>query len=76
VGFDYFGERFTAACMATGTSSFADFLTASAPQLLPGAPAARQAAGQGAGPDVQHGMLPARDHDRRGRLRRWRHHGR
>jgi proteasome beta subunit len=54
VGFDYFGERFTAACMATGTSSFADFLADSAPQLLPGA----QAAGPGAGPDVPHGMLP------------------
>jgi proteasome beta subunit len=58
VGFDNFGERFTAACMATGTSSFADFLAASAPHLLPGAPGGPQAAGQGAGPDVQHGMLP------------------
>ena len=62
MGFDYFGERFTAACMATGTSSFADFLTASAPGLLPGAgyqagqvaggPSGR---GQGAGPDLPHG---------------------
>jgi proteasome beta subunit len=58
VGFDYFGERFTAACMATGTSSFADFLADSAPQLLPGASGGRQAAGQGAGPDVPAGMLP------------------
>jgi proteasome beta subunit len=58
VGFDYFGERFTAACMATGSSSFADFLAASAPQLLPAAPGGPQAAGPGAGPDVQHGMLP------------------
>jgi proteasome beta subunit len=58
VGFDYFGERFTAACMATGTSSFADFLAASAPHLLPGAPGGPQAAGQGAGPDVPPGMLP------------------
>jgi proteasome beta subunit len=58
VGFDYFGERFTAACMATGTSSFADFLAASAPQLLPGASGGPQAAGPGAGQDVQHGMLP------------------
>jgi len=58
VGFDYFGERFTAACMATGTSSFADFLAASAPQLLPAASGGPQAAGQGAGPDVPHGMLP------------------
>jgi len=58
VGFDYFGERFTAACMAAGTSSFADFLAASAPQLLPGAAGGPQAAGQGAGQDGQHGMLP------------------
>jgi proteasome beta subunit len=58
VGFDYFGERFTAACMATGTSSFADFLNASAPHLLPGASGGPPAAGQGAGPGVQHGMLP------------------
>jgi proteasome beta subunit len=58
VGFDYFGERFTAACMATGTSSFADFLATSAPQLLPGASGGPQAASPGAGPDVQHGMLP------------------
>jgi proteasome beta subunit len=58
VGFDYFGERFTAACMATGTSSFADFLADSAPQLLPGVPGGPQAAGQGAGPDVPPGMLP------------------
>ena len=58
MGFDYFGERFTAACMATGTSSFADFLADSAPQLLPGVPGGPQAAGQGAGPDVPPGMLP------------------
>jgi proteasome beta subunit len=58
VGFDYFGERFMAACMATGTSSFADFLAASAPHLLPGAPGGPQAPGQGAGPDLPHGMLP------------------
>jgi proteasome beta subunit len=57
VGFDNFGERFTAACMATGTSSFADFLATSAPQLLPGAPGG-PAAGPGTGQDVQHGMLP------------------
>jgi proteasome beta subunit len=58
VGFDYFGERFTAACMATGTPSFADFLTASAPDLLPGAHRAAgspHAPGQGAGPDLPHG---------------------
>jgi proteasome beta subunit len=58
VGFDYFGERFTAACMATGTSSFADFLAASAPHMLPGSSGGPQAAGRGVGPDVQHGMLP------------------
>src|SRR5262252_1724911 len=44
--------------MATGSSSFADFLAASAPQLLPGAAGGPQAAGQGAGQDGQHGMLP------------------
>ena len=71
MGFDYFGERFTAACMATGTSSFADFLTASAPALLPGAgyqagqvaggPSGR---GQGAGPDLPHGTtIVAADFD-------------
>ena len=58
MGFDYFGERFTTACMATGTSSFADFLNASAPHLLPGASGGPPPAGQGAGRDVQHGMLP------------------
>ena len=47
MGFDNFGERFTAACMAPGTSSFADFLATSAPQLLPGAPGGPQAAGPG-----------------------------
>jgi len=62
VGFDYFGERFTAACMAPGTSSFADFLTACAPHLLPGAD--HQAAGglpgpgRGVGLEVQPGILP------------------
>jgi proteasome beta subunit len=53
VGLDYFGERFTAACMATGTPSFADFLTASAPHLLPGPTVG--GLGQGAGPDLPHG---------------------
>ena len=42
MGVDYFGERFTAACLRTGTSSFADFLHDCAPDLLPGA---RQLAG-------------------------------
>jgi proteasome beta subunit len=55
VGFDYFGERFTAACMATGTSSFADFLTSCAPDLLPGG---LPGSGQGTGPDLSPGALP------------------
>jgi proteasome beta subunit len=62
VGFDYFGERFAAACMAPGTSSFADFLTACAPDLLPGAgqQAGRVAGGpqgpaQGISLDLPHG---------------------
>lgn len=71
MGFDYFGERFTAACMATGTSSFADFLTACAPDLLPGAGhQAGQAAGsphgpgRGTGPDLPHGTtIVAADFD-------------
>jgi proteasome beta subunit len=62
VGFDYFGERFTAACMATGTSSFADFLTASAPHLLPGpdhgAAGGLPAPGRGTGLDTPPGVLP------------------
>jgi proteasome beta subunit len=60
VGLDYFGERFTAGCMAAGTSSFADFLAGSAPHLLPGAPAqpGAAAAGPGIGPDRPHGSLP------------------
>jgi proteasome beta subunit len=60
VGLDYFGERFTAACMAAGTSSFADFLAGSAPQLLPGAPAqpAAPAPGRGTGQDLPPGALP------------------
>jgi proteasome beta subunit len=41
VGFDYLGGQFTAACLNAGTSSFADFLAASAPELLPGASAQR-----------------------------------
>ena len=62
MGLDYFGERFTAACMATGTSSFADFLAGSVPQLLPAAPAQpgapAPAPGQGTGLDLPHGALP------------------
>ena len=63
MGFDYFGERFTAACMGPGTSSFADLLTACAPELLPGAagrsagvpPGVPDAAGQALGQDLPHG---------------------
>ena len=47
MGTDYLGGQFTAACLGVGTSSFADFLAASAPGLLPGA-----AVGWPAGPDV------------------------
>lgn len=36
MGFDYLGGRFTAACLNAGTSSFADFLSGCAPDLLPG----------------------------------------
>ncbi len=65
VGFDYLGGQFTAACLSAGTSSFADFLAAGAPDLLPGATAAGpggpltavpQGAGPGQpGPDLPHG---------------------
>jgi len=63
VGADYLGGQFTAACLKVGTSSFADFLAGSAPDLLPGArptgPAALPAAGPGAGgppgADLPHG---------------------
>jgi proteasome beta subunit len=53
VGADYLEGQFTAACLSVGTSSFADFLTASAPGLLPGAAYAGPAA-QVAG-DLPHG---------------------
>ena len=63
MGADYLGGPFTAACLKVGTSSFADFLGASAPDLLPGArasgPAALPAAGPGGasspGADLPHG---------------------
>jgi len=58
VGTDYLGGQFTVACLSAGTSSFADFLAASAPGLLPAAAAAAvpgaQAAGQAAS-DLPHG---------------------
>jgi proteasome beta subunit len=44
VGADYLEGQFTAGCLRVGTSSFADFLTASAPGLLPGAASAGPAA--------------------------------
>jgi proteasome beta subunit len=37
VGADYLEGQFTAACLRVGTSSFADFVAASVPGLLPGA---------------------------------------
>ena len=37
MGADYLGGQFTAACLKVGTSSFADFLATSVPDLLPGA---------------------------------------
>ncbi len=71
MGTDYLGGQFTAACLSAGTSSFADFLAAGAPGLLPGARgagnapaagpggplgAAAQAPGAGQlGPDLPHG---------------------
>jgi len=66
VGLDNFGERFTAACLATGTSSFADFLAGSAPHLLPGAAAqpgvpaqpGAPAPGQGTGLELPPGTRP------------------
>jgi proteasome beta subunit len=45
VGSDYLGGQFTAACLSTGTSSFADFLATSAPGLLPGGWSATVAGG-------------------------------
>jgi proteasome beta subunit len=62
VGADYLGGQFTAACLSVGTSSFADFLTASAPGLLPGAASAGPAAQ--APRDLPHGTtIVAMDFD-------------
>jgi proteasome beta subunit len=52
VGTDYLGGQFTAACLSVGTSSFADFLAASAPGLLPAAAAARGAPGAAPGAEA------------------------
>jgi proteasome beta subunit len=54
VGSDFFGGQFSAACMNAGTSSFADFLSSFAPELLPGA-GALAAAGSAAAGDLPHG---------------------
>jgi proteasome beta subunit len=60
VGADYLGGQFTAACLSVGTSSFADFLATSAPDLLPGA---RGVAAQVPG-DLPHGTtIVAMDFD-------------
>ena len=62
MGADYLGGQFTAACLSVGTSSFADFLTASAPGLLPGAASAGPAAP--APGDLPHGTtIVAMDFD-------------
>jgi proteasome beta subunit len=54
VGSDFFGGRFPAACMSAGTSSFADFLSSFAPELLPGA-GTQVTAGESAARDLPHG---------------------
>ena len=60
MGADYLGGQFTAACLSVGTSSFADFLATSAPDLLPGA---RGAGAQVPG-DLPHGTtIVAMDFD-------------
>ncbi len=60
MGADYLGGQFTAACLKVGTSSFADFLATSVPDLLPGA---RGAAAQAPG-DLPHGTtIVAMDFD-------------
>ena len=62
MGADYLGGQFTAACLRVGTSSFADFLTTSAPDLLPGASRRSRAAVPG---DLPHGTtIVAMDFDR------------
>ncbi len=53
VGADNFGGQFTAACLSAGTSSFADFLAAAAPGLLPARLSAHEAAGAAA--ELPHG---------------------
>jgi proteasome beta subunit len=53
VGSDFFGGRFPAACMSAGTSSFADFLSSIAPELLPGA-GAQVAVSEAAARDLPH----------------------
>ena len=60
MGAEYLGGQFTAACLRVGTSSFADFLATSVPDLLPGA---RGATAQVPG-DLPHGTtIVAMDFD-------------
>jgi proteasome beta subunit len=54
VGSDFFGGRFPAAWMSASTSSFADFVTSFAPELLPGA-GARATVGEAAAAALPHG---------------------
>jgi proteasome beta subunit len=54
VGSDSYGRQLPAAYLQAGTSSFTDFLTGAAPDLLPGA-AASGRAGTAMMPDVPHG---------------------
>jgi proteasome beta subunit len=57
VGADYLGGQFTAACLSTGNSSFADFLATSAPGLLPGGWSATAAGGPLAAAPGEPGQL-------------------
>jgi proteasome beta subunit len=59
VGFDLLGGKFTAACLNAGTSSFADFLSACAPDLLPGRREVSGDAPQGAGQPLRHALANA-----------------
>jgi proteasome beta subunit len=60
VGADSYGGRFPGPYLSAGTSSFADFLAAAAPGLLPHAPHAPDAAPSGATPSgVARGSLAA-----------------
>ncbi len=56
MGFDYLGGRFTAACLNAGTSSFADFLSGCAPDLLPGRRDGRGDAPHGTDQPLSHAL--------------------